>query len=131
MINGICRLRALRLGAAVMLTGGCATLPPVPAPLSAKANSRVEIRSVYAYPANDGVTVGGFARRRGFGVLPGGSHLHVTAFRKDGSMRVEADASWHPPVRHRTLISSFRAKLHGITSGEIDRIEIEFRNGRD
>lgn len=131
MTNGRWRFRGLPLGAAIFLAGGCATLPPVPAPLTAKANSRVEIRSVYAHAAKDGVTVGGFARRRGFGFLPGGSHLHVTAFRKDGTKPVEGDAFWHPPVHHRTLISSYQARLHAITSEEIARIEVEFREIRD
>ncbi|MFC0589501.1 hypothetical protein ACFFF7_08760 [Novosphingobium aquiterrae] len=100
-------------------------------PITAKTNARVEIRSVYAYPAKDGVTVSGFARRRGFGFLPSGSHLHVSAFRKDGNTVVEADASWHPPVRHRTLISYYRANLRGIEAGKIARIDVEYRMVRD
>lgn len=110
---------------------GCATRPRITVPLSAKINERVEIRSVHARVAKDGVTVEGFARRRSFGTLPRGSHLHVVAFRKYERQSVEADASWHPPVRHRTLIAYYRANLQGIEADEIARIDIEFRDKRD
>lgn len=123
---------------ALIPLAGCATIQPSPFPVTARTSEDVVVESPYVRGEKRGISVSGFARRLSFNTLPWGSHIHVTASLKDGSV-VVADAAWRPMTRRQgrtafrrtSRTALYRTVLRNVAMTDVLRIDVEFRRTKD